>query len=104
MQKGQGRRSALVAQGREQRFPKPCVAGSNPAGGTNCQSPERLAHRRCGDRADLSVDRCDVMSGLPGMYPRGGLRSVLSVRHGADNNLNPPNVGTAQVMVWVARV
>ncbi len=25
---------ALVAQGIEQRFPKPCVAGSNPAGGT----------------------------------------------------------------------
>jgi hypothetical protein len=28
------RRPALVAQGIEQRFPKPCVAGSNPAGGT----------------------------------------------------------------------
>jgi hypothetical protein len=27
-------RSALVAQGIEHRFPKPCVAGSNPAGGT----------------------------------------------------------------------
>src|SRR5829696_2586552 len=26
-------RSAPVAQGIEQRFPKPCVAGSNPAGG-----------------------------------------------------------------------
>ncbi len=25
---------ALVAQGIEHRFPKPCVAGSNPAGGT----------------------------------------------------------------------
>jgi hypothetical protein len=25
---------ALVAQGIEQRFPKPCVAGSIPAGGT----------------------------------------------------------------------
>ena len=25
---------ALVAQGIERRFPKPCVAGSNPAGGT----------------------------------------------------------------------
>ena len=28
------RRSALIAQGIEHRFPKPCVAGSNPAGGT----------------------------------------------------------------------
>jgi hypothetical protein len=28
------RRSALVAQGIEHRFPKPCVAGSIPAGGT----------------------------------------------------------------------
>ena len=28
------RRSALVAQGIEHRFPKPCVAGSNPAEGT----------------------------------------------------------------------
>src|SRR5690606_18609964 len=27
-------RPALVAQGIERRFPKPCVAGSNPAGGT----------------------------------------------------------------------
>src|SRR5829696_2784590 len=26
-------RSAPIAQGIEQRFPKPCVAGSNPAGG-----------------------------------------------------------------------
>jgi hypothetical protein len=26
---------ALVAQGIERRFPKPCVAGSNPAGGTD---------------------------------------------------------------------
>ena len=30
------RRSALIAQGIEHRFPKPCVAGSNPAGGTKC--------------------------------------------------------------------
>ena len=30
----QDRSSALVAQGIEHRFPKPCVAGSNPAGGT----------------------------------------------------------------------
>ena len=28
--------SALVAQGTEHRFPKPVVAGSNPAGGTLC--------------------------------------------------------------------
>ena len=35
----QHRRSALVAQGIEHRFPKPCVAGSNPAGGT---VPEQL--------------------------------------------------------------
>jgi hypothetical protein len=34
------RRSALVAQGIEHRFPKPCVAGSNPAGGT--PSDQRL--------------------------------------------------------------
>ena len=31
------RRSALVAQGIEHRFPKPCVAGSNPAGGTTIE-------------------------------------------------------------------
>jgi hypothetical protein len=29
------RRSAPIAQGIEQRFPKPCVAGSNPAGGAD---------------------------------------------------------------------
>ena len=29
---------ALVAQGIEHRFPKPCVAGSNPAGGTHVMS------------------------------------------------------------------
>jgi hypothetical protein len=28
---------ALVAQGIEHRFPKPCVAGSNPAGGTTTE-------------------------------------------------------------------
>ena len=28
---------ALVAQGIERRFPKPCVAGSNPAGGTRVE-------------------------------------------------------------------
>jgi hypothetical protein len=32
---GSDRRQALVAQGIEQRFPKPCAAGSNPAGGTH---------------------------------------------------------------------
>ena len=35
------RPSALVAQGIEHRFPKPCVAGSNPAGGTS-QNCDRL--------------------------------------------------------------
>src|SRR6266542_3126991 len=34
------RPSALVAQWIEQRFPKPCVAGSIPAGGTDrCRAP-----------------------------------------------------------------
>ena len=33
---------ALVAQGIEQRFPKPCVAGSNPAGGTDIAAGHRL--------------------------------------------------------------
>src|SRR4051794_12864924 len=32
--------SALVAQGIERRFPKPCVAGSNPAGGTIVMSQD----------------------------------------------------------------
>jgi hypothetical protein len=34
--------AALVAQGIEQRFPKPCVAGSNPAGGTHIYLPKRI--------------------------------------------------------------
>ena len=34
---------ALVAQGIERRFPKPCVAGSNPAGGTQ-QKPQFRRH------------------------------------------------------------
>ncbi len=33
--------SAPVAQGTEQRFPKPCVAGSIPAGGTACARARR---------------------------------------------------------------
>jgi hypothetical protein len=33
---------ALVAQGIERRFPKPCVAGSNPAGGTTQNVRRRL--------------------------------------------------------------
>jgi TrwC relaxase len=36
------RRPALVAQGIEHRFPKPCVAGSNPAEGTNRVVRSRL--------------------------------------------------------------
>jgi hypothetical protein len=37
---------ALVAQGIEQRFPKPCAAGSNPAGGTvHTSQNTRLASR-----------------------------------------------------------
>jgi hypothetical protein len=38
------RRSALVAQGIERRFPKPCVAGSNPAGGTARTALVRWRH------------------------------------------------------------
>ena len=43
---------APVAQGIERRFPKPCVAGSNPAGGANVfafrakAAPPASAHRR----------------------------------------------------------
>ena len=54
---------APVAQGIEQRFPKPCVAGSNPAGGTARQSAgvilcavppyTALWHRRSPSRSDL---------------------------------------------------
>ena len=36
----QSHTSALVAQGIEHRFPKPCVAGSNPAGGTRVMSQD----------------------------------------------------------------
>ena len=35
---------ALVAQRIEQRFPKPCVAGSSPAGGTT--SEQRILFER----------------------------------------------------------
>src|SRR6266567_3763290 len=35
---------ALVAQGIEQRFPKPCVAGSIPAGGTSESGSEQLEY------------------------------------------------------------
>ena len=66
---GKSTRSALVAQGIEHRFPKPCVAGSNPAGGTvprhwlnpigsvfGGESLQRLAIERGGDhRPGLGV-------------------------------------------------
>jgi hypothetical protein len=36
---------ALVAQGIEHRFPKPCVAGSNPAGGTTRTCSKTAPHQ-----------------------------------------------------------
>jgi hypothetical protein len=59
------RRSALIAQGIEHRFPKPCVAGSNPAGGTvrewpllpppaqTAPSHLSVSHPRCPRHAEL---------------------------------------------------
>jgi putative transcriptional regulator len=39
---------ALVAQGIEHRFPKPCVAGPNPAEGTEYESEVRKYRERKG--------------------------------------------------------
>src|SRR5688572_28378415 len=36
---------ALVAQGIERRFPKPCVAGSSPAGGTHIRPGQATVQR-----------------------------------------------------------
>jgi hypothetical protein len=48
------RRSALIAQGIEHRFPKPCVAGSNPAGGTTSDlRNRRLVALSAGARATV---------------------------------------------------
>ncbi len=38
------RSPAPVAQGIERRFPKPCVAGSNPAGGAKIGVLERVRY------------------------------------------------------------
>ena len=56
----QSNRSALVAQGIEHRFPKPCVAGSNPAGGTGPEprSDSELPIR--GARLELWVTRVEA--------------------------------------------
>ena len=43
--------SAHVAQGIERRFPKPCVAGSNPAGGT--QLDQTGGGKQTDQRSDL---------------------------------------------------
>jgi hypothetical protein len=43
---------APVAQGIEQRFPKPCAAGSNPAGGTTRPPDVALPNRRFRARVD----------------------------------------------------
>jgi hypothetical protein len=74
--------AALVAQGIERRFPKPCVAGSNPAGGTQ-QTHRRLplgeisgsVAGRVGPRLH-SVRRSRVRSSSPGSHRRArwGLR------------------------------
>ena len=40
---GAGRDPAPIAQGIEQGFPKPCVAGSNPAGGAYIHPCQRAA-------------------------------------------------------------
>ncbi len=46
--------AALVAQGKEQRFPKPCVAGSNPAGGTVCRGHAKHGQLPGADSSCLS--------------------------------------------------
>ena len=51
---------ALVAQGIEHRFPKPCVAGSNPAGGT----------LKTQVRASTRVDRAKVNNLSAAVWPR----------------------------------
>src|SRR3954471_11297012 len=46
---------ALVAQGIEHRFPKPCVAGSNPAGGAFAS--RQTSRRSCGGLVKIRPDR-----------------------------------------------
>ncbi len=58
---------ALVAQGIEHRFPKPCVAGSIPAGGT--QNMGNINRRPAGTRRHLpgvSISRSPVLTGQLG--------------------------------------
>jgi hypothetical protein len=63
---------ALVAQGIEQRFPKPCVAGSNPAGGTSkiCKMQPDQAIRVNVDRSTCAAvgQPEPLFVGAPGIY------------------------------------
>jgi hypothetical protein len=68
---------APVAQGIEHRFPKPCVAGSNPAGGANVKSSSAIAMGRyttyCAGRGAFRASerssnrvgsKCSTMAGV----------------------------------------
>jgi hypothetical protein len=70
---------APVAQGIERRFPKPCVAGSNPAGGANVVAgqrvtsprwPERHHVRSAAARAAASTRSATPSSSLPNRWAR----------------------------------
>jgi hypothetical protein len=52
---------ALVAQGIEHRFPKPCVAGSNPAGGTTTDQHGQV-------KKYLRAARLGMNGGMKGRY------------------------------------
>jgi hypothetical protein len=66
-------RQALVAQGIEHRFPKPCVAGSNPAGGTKVRAlPKSFG------RFTWSHTWSETAANLPGMARSGSTRRSRS--------------------------
>ncbi len=80
---------APVAQGIERRFPKPCVAGSNPAGGTSDSRPKQVIllvgpdpviDRRCPPLAAVS-DRDWEECGKDfrrSVFPMSGIDNVRS--------------------------
>jgi hypothetical protein len=61
---------ALVAQWIEQRFPKPCVAGSIPAGGTISGPPSYLRL----SRSTSGPQRVGAQASLPTVANEGGDR------------------------------
>ena len=89
MNKSRNTDNALVAQGIEHRFPKPCAAGSNPAEGTRkcsserCRVFEKFQKYRIGNQMGYSgTVRWHLDSEVKVFYETKSLSVLIQIRNG----------------------